>query len=235
MSISNRYPDPTKLKKHDRETLKFLHTQPIISKQFALLAQQARVHYYQLSDAKKLKNMNIDFNASLEIDVEGRPMQLFVGANLKSVRQKSNSFNHEMVSYSLELCDGDKLIRRFHFDYAISAHKTNQKVPVFHFQYGGNLSSHLKKHQIKDGLIESWLSAPRLNYHPLTLALLLDIVFHEFRTVETHKISEDTNWRALVRKNEELVVIPYYENIAHFIGSDKYGQNCLIRDYCYGY
>jgi len=238
MSISKGYPDPIKLKKYERETLKFLHTQPIISKQFAHLAQQARLLYYELEGAKKLRNMNIDFNAILEINVQGEIKRLYVGANLRSVRQNSRSFKHEMVSYSLALCNSHEppfeLIRKFHFDYAVPGHTVKQELPIFHFQYGGRLSAFLKEHQIDDAKIERRLDVPRLNHHPVTLALLLDIVFREFRSVETHKIIEDSDWRALVRQNEELVVKPYYQRIARFIGSAKYGSDCLIRDYCYG-
>ena len=100
MSISKGYPEPTALKRNERETLRFLHTQPIVSKQFGHLAEQASLAYYQLNGSKKLMNMNIDFNAILEISVEGRIKRLFVGANLRSIRQTRNSFRHEIVSYS---------------------------------------------------------------------------------------------------------------------------------------
>ncbi len=233
MSISKGYPNPIELKKNERETLQFLHTRSVIEKQFADLARKARLHYYDLADPKKLKNNDIDFSAKMEISIQGEIKQLYVGANLRSVPEARNSSRHEMVSYSIGICNGHDLIRKFHFDYAIPGQKTNQDVPVFHFQYGGELSPYLAELGISDTKIEPWLSVPRLNYQPVTLALLLDIVFCEFRTDETNKIVEDSNWRALVRKNEELVVKQYYENIASFMGSGKY-RNCLIRDYCYG-
>lgn len=234
MSISRGYPNPIELKQNERETLKFLSTQPEISKQFPDLASEAYLHYTQLIDGKKLQNINIDFNSSLDISIENKIKKLFVGANLRSVREQRNLYGHEMVSYSIAICRGQELIRKFHFDYSVPGIVTNQDVPVFHFQYGGKLSPHLQKIKIDDTKIESWLSVPRFNHQPVTLALLLDLIFCEFRTRETEKISEEPKWRALVRKNEELVVTQYYRNIADFIGSDKYNSDCLIRDYCNG-
>ncbi len=236
MSISKGYPDPIDLKRNELKTLEFFYKSSFFTRIFPSLSNTAR-NYRDFfgNDRKKIQGVGFFFEGDLELSVEGKPRRVFIGANLVSRKEKANHWAHVMVSYSLCVCARNKppfgLLRKFHFDYACLA---AQPGPIHHLQYGGKLSQHQLSNGLTDRKLHSWLSTPRLGHAPVSLALLLDILFCEFVSVEAKKIAEDPNWRALVRKNEELVLKPYYQNIARFIGSAKYGSDCLIRDYCYG-
>ena len=233
MKINFDYPKPLDLKRNERKTLDYLRNQPNVQQDFGELASRARNTYYQISDDKSLKLSPIDFNAEMAIEIERRKKKVFVGAIIKT-HKKKNRYEYQLVSYLLAICNGSELIRKFHFDYAFEKVGQNQSVPIFHLQYGGKLSPYMKQKGIDDGKIEPWLSSPRLNFPPITLALLLDVVFSEFRTVETNRIVEDPQWRSLVKRNEELVMIPYFSNILRFTNSGLHRQNRLVRDFCHG-
>ena len=90
----------------------------------------------------------------------------------------------------------------------------------------------------EDGMVadklDTWLSLPRLNFAPVNLAILLDIAFCEFKSDETNNIVEDSNWRALILKNEKLLTFNYFTSIKTHIDSANYNKDKLIRDFCYG-
>lgn len=143
-----------------------------------------------------------------------------------------------MVSYSLSICDleckNPKLVRRFHFDYDLSSVKTNQSIPIFHFQYAGELSPYLKKLGVSNQHMNPELSEPRVYYQPVTLALLLNLVFNEFRNEITNKILQTPEWFALIKANEEKVLKPYYKYCNEFLQSAKNDKKLFTNDFCYG-
>jgi len=235
MSISQGYPDPIDLKKNELKTLEFFYTDSLFSRFFPGLSYAAKNYVtFFGNNRKRIQAVSFSFEGDLDLSVEGKERKVFIGANLAS-RKQTNQWNHDMVSYSLCVCARNKtplgLLRRFHFDYACLV---GQPGPIYHFQYGGQLSPHQLSNGLTDRELHSWLSVPRLSHAPVSLALLLDMLFCEFVSVEAKKIVEHPQWRDLVRTNEELIVRPYYQNLAGFIGSAGYTRDRLIRDYCYG-
>ena len=238
MSLDAEYPPSVKLKQNELKTLRFLYTQPFVTKLFPELAGAAQTYYFNINTPKKLRSSSFNFEAELNILIERKLRRVIIGANVIDIEKTRNQYEYNLVSYSLSICARSKsplrLLRKFHFDYTIPDQKTNQPVPIFHLQYGGKLSNYLLTLGLSDKRIHPWLSIPRLNHHPITLALLLDIVFCEFRSEQTHRLVERDEWRKLIKENEELIVKPYYEKLNRFVQSNDYNQNCLIRDYCYG-
>lgn len=229
------YPNPKELKQIDLKTLEFLYTNSFINKQFSKLASAAQNYLLTIN---KPKQPTFIFESELNLLIEGKIRRVIIGANVISAEEKKNRYKHDLVSYSLSICARNqypfRLIRRFHFDYAVPEKKTRQPIPIFHLQYGGKLSTYLLELGVNDRKIDSWLSIPRLNHYPITLALLLDIIFCEFRSEQTHLIAERSEWRKLVKENEELVVKPYYRTLYQFVQSNAYNDKCLVRDYCHG-
>lgn len=237
MSLDAEYPPPFKLKKNELKTLKFLYTQTYITKHFPELASAAEIYYYNLRDLKKLKKSRFSFEAPLNVYIEGKIHRAYIGVNVLDTEVRRDQYIYNLVSYTLSVCTKGKsmidLLRKFHFDYSADNDNTKQPQPIFHLQYGGKLSKYLVDQGLNDAALHAWLSVPRLNHHPLTLALLLDIVFCEFQSEDTHCIKEREEWRSLIKENEKLVVEPFYAKMHQFIQSSNYNVNCLIRDFCY--
>jgi len=117
-----------------------------------------------------------------------------------------------------------KILRKFHFDYITKREDQREPHPRFHLQYCGALSpiAHLN---ISDKLIKRLdpdVDGPRLFFRPMTLGLLMNIVFHEFPCDDTEKIRRDGAWRNLVRENENLVLVPFYEKCVELAGKKAF-------------
>ena len=210
MSLSEEYPPPIVLKRNEIKTFEFLYSNPFLNEQFPMLAYQAGLQYFHLKDRRHLNDAPISFETELDIIIEGQLRRLFIGVNIINRRVGRDQYKYDLVSYYLSICENNtppsELLRKFHFDYNDPEQETDQPIPVFHTQYGGELSDYLKEKVLDEEKLEPWLSVPRLNHCPLTLALLLDIVFCEFPSEQTTRIAERNEWRCLIKENEELVV-----------------------------
>jgi hypothetical protein len=228
MSIHKTHPTVLAFKKNEVETLEWIFTRRLV-KDFSELNQKIEFTYYNFKDRDKLRNTDFTFHADFNMIIQEKIHRVILGANIRG--------DFELASYFMAICGGKKslsLIRKFHFDYANPKNRTKQPVPIFHMQYGGGSTTEMKDLGISDKKIDNWLSVPRLNCTPINLAILLDITFCEFRTEETRKIIENPEWKSLIKKNEELLVRPYYKSISDFSTSQDYTSTHLIRDYCYG-
>jgi hypothetical protein len=228
MSINRNHPTSLAFKKNEVNTLELIVTRKLL-KEFTDLDEKVKYAYYNYKDRTTLAAKDFVLHADFEMPIETKRHKVIIGANVIG--------DFTIASYFLAVCGKNKslkLIRKFHFDYAHPRIATKQPVPVFHLQYGGKMTDEMGALGITDKKIDPWLSVPRLNYQPINLALLLDMIFCEFRTVQTKKITEDPDWKSMIKKNEELMICPYHNAISDFSKSAKYGTGELIRDYCYG-
>ena len=171
---------------------------------------------------------NFSFVADFNMTIESKEHRVVIHADVEG--------DFDLTSYSLGICSLKKpteLIRRFHFDYDHKTLREKQKAFVSHLQYGGLAGNGSSGTQFSVAKIEHWLSEPRLNFPPMNLALLLDLIFCEFPTPATEIITEDSDWRTLVRHNEEFVLKQYFKIIADHIGSPRHTKQKLVRDICY--
>lgn len=229
MRIYNNHPSYDDFITNEVRTLEFITNYGL----FKYYGDLNNLIYYAYQDySGRLKRgslSNFNFHSKFSIEVEGSVHEVLIGAIVAT--------DFSECSYSLAILDTkepNQLIRKFHFDYAIPSHNPKQKVPSYHLQYGGKMSPKMKEEGLDDSKLDHWLSLPRLNFHPINLALLLDVMLCEFRTLETNKISEDPNWRSLIFANEKMLTCNYYKNAADHISSAAYKKEKLLRDFCYG-
>ena len=65
------------------------------------------------------------------------------------------------------------------------------------------------------------VDGPRIFFRPMTLALLMNMAFHEFPCQDTDEIKRRGEWQNLVRENERKILVPFYERCAQLAGKDR--------------
>lgn len=227
--INSSHPTSLQFKNNERDTLQFIHTRGLFKTLPEIATAVERAYYNcQSTDFKK---RHFSFLANFHLFIEGFARKVIVAGHVEG--------DFEIASYSLSICgrgeDELNLIRKFHFDYAKPTIKRKQPAPLYHLQYGGELGPVLEALNITDTYMNNWLSLPRLNFTPINLALLFDILLNEFQNADILNIIQDSKWRELIRKNEEFLVRQYYKSISEHIFSAKFKQDkLLIRDFFYG-
>ena len=220
------HPTSTEFKNNELKTLQYLNARLRLLKDYTDLANEISTAYFRYK-SKKNTDFIFDFHVEFDMEVQEAFHKVIIGAYVKG--------DFDMCTYFLAVLgkddESEQVIRKYHFDYAKPSIPTKQPVPTYHLQYGGELSDHFGDR--KDTHLLSWLSVPRLTYSPVNLALLLDLMFCEFNTIETKKISQDVEWRCLVMENERFLIHQYYSSIYTHINSTAYSKTSLIRDYCY--
>jgi len=235
MKVDEQYPLAAVFLRNELETLRYIKDSSMFEKHYNQLSRDATVKYFKLhSSMKKLQS----FNFVSEIDIcldrkSSRTGKAVIGADVEI-----NSEHYEKVSYFLAICEDknpqSRLVRKYHFDYDLYDPKGRQPHPVFHLQYAGKLSAYLDTLNLDHAHIDSWLSEPRLFYMPMSLALLLNLVLKEFNTEVTQKIIESSEWRQVIRKNEELLLAPYFKSCHNYMAGFGNSNNLLTTDYLYG-
>lgn len=234
MMIDNRYPSPNEVVKCEFDTLIFLKNNPLLGRELSTLAMDAYAyHSANYKRFKERKRKDFGFESTFDIKIEGQAGFAAVGA---LIRLKDGS-EFDNISYYAAICKKEnpkpKILRKYHFDYAPPETTHRQPHPVFHLQYAGKLSSKLKCMDIDDNHLYPWLSEPRLCYFPISLALLLNLILKEFQDEKNRKLIESSEWRGLIRKNETLILKPFFEECHNFLskGNDR---DLFTNDFYYG-
>jgi hypothetical protein len=215
-------------KRNEIKTLEYIQTRGIFDNDFADLSAAISSAHSRYRGIGK-KDFDFFFVSDFEIEIEGTLRKVVVHAEV--------SGNYNITTYSLGICatDSMELIRRFHFDYDHKTVRAGQKAFISHLQYGGKSGAGYTNPSTPFGTdnLEHWLSEPRLNFPPINLALLLDIVFCEFQDEKQKKIIEDPDWRQLVKDNEVFVLKQYFQSISYHIDTVRHNKDTLVRDICY--
>lgn len=211
-------------------TLGFLKSQSSVASYFPELYAAANSEYsIYRGKHKKSAPTNFSFGSEVKVKIENKYRTLFIEVKILQ--------NYSLATYALSMCDSDteekKLIRKFHFDYDPQGNSSLEKKPTYHLQYGGKATPKLESNGVSAETLHDWLSVPRLSISPINLALLLDIVFNEFPNEETNHVIEKSEWRDMIKKNEDEILKPYFLNVNHFILSD-HKSNYLLREFFYG-
>ena len=218
-------------KQREIKTLEYIYNHGFFESSYPELNNAISSYYskYNVSEYKSgRKNFDFNFVSDFDIEIEGYSHRVIIHAEVKG--------NYEFVSYSLGVAhrnNSTELIRRFHFDYDHEKVREKQKAFISHLQYGGISGKGFSGAQFLTTNIEPKLSVPRLNFPPMNLALLLDIVFCEFQTEMTKKITEDPSWRNLIKENEVFLLKDYFNTISNHIDSVRHNKETLVRDICY--
>lgn len=230
--IDSEHPNYKEFINNEFKTLETITTRAMLLRIYPVLSNSIST-CYEICKGKQKKNTlsSINFHCSFDVNVQGSSHTIILGALVTE--------GYEECSYSLTILGKDddekRVIRKYHFDYAIPAVAAKkQKVPSYHLQYGGELSEAMKKDGLCDKKLDSWLSVPRLSYYPINFALLLDLLLCEFRSKETNEVAQSTNWRDLIFNNEKFISQPFFTTISNYIGSESYKRGRLIRDVFYG-
>ena len=236
MSISNQYPQPNDLKNLELKTLDFLRNNPKVNSCFPTVSAHAD-KIYKFIKYQCTTKIKINFEVDFEISISGKPSQIFVGSWISS-NQKGDSF--ECITYYFAIADDNqqpyKLIRKFHFDHVFE--NNAQSLPVYHLQYPGEQSGYLKKKcetKKYEKFLNPWLSEPRLSYQPMTLALIFDLIFRDFNYKNNfNNLINDKGWMGIIRKNEELVLGPFYSNCNKYFNNSHVITDLFTREFIYG-
>jgi hypothetical protein len=217
-------------KKNEIKTLEYIYKRGFFDSDFSELAIAISTTWERYRGNSFKKNFNFEFVSDFEIEIEKQIHRIVLHAQVIG--------EYDTTTYSIGICAQDgsyELIRRFHFDYIHDNHGKKQKVPISHLQYGGKSGNGFDGKPFQTNNIEPGLSVPRLNFPPINIALLLDVTLCEFHTEQTEKIVENSEWRSLIKNNEDFLLSHYYHFIASHIHSHHHNKEKLIRDICYGY
>lgn len=236
LTIDIDYPSPKDFLSLELATLRYIKDNPVFQSYHNQFATAADLAYHQTKPAKK-RLLPLSFESELNIVLDkksDRKGQAILGADI----QLNRNHTYEKVSFSLAICENkepkNRLVRRYHFDYAMKGSVVRQPHPVFHMQYAGELSPYLQSLNLDHSHIDSWLSEPRLVYMPMSLALLINFVFKEFNDETNQRIVESSDWRQLIRKNESHLLAPYFKCCHTFLQTGSDPNNLLTVDFCYG-
>lgn len=232
MKIDKSFPMPQELFKNEICTLSFLRDQPFWSDNYRQLSEDAKNFILRnYEPIKKAKLCKIDFESYFEIIIDNEVGTAYVGVRI--TKEGKNTYGELSYHFAIWHNNNPKILRKFHFDYTANNISGRQLHPIFHLQYPGEPSDNLKGYGVNYDHLDCWLSEPRLPYAPMSLALLLNLILKEFPQGAASKAIGRSEWRSLIKKNETLLLKPYYENCHKFI-SRRDGLSLLSTDYFYG-
>lgn len=232
------YPkDPASFKDIEIKTLEFLRDKKIPDS-FDQLLRDISTQYSGNRYSKGYLGFNFESYVDLTIDQVKR--RVYFGG-LMTVTGSMQKQAYENISYYFAICESNqspcKLLRKFHFDCALSSNSREKPHPFFHLQYAGKLSNYLKTAGFLDKHIdhmEPGFSEPRIINFPITLALLLNIILIEAEDAEVKSFLNTPEWRKLTRDNEVLLLKKYYKTCCDLIMQSSQSSNeSFILDHCY--
>lgn len=229
MKIDSWYPAPIHIINCEFETLEFLKNKAFCFQVLPILASDAYKHW--CANYKRDRRFGFDFESSFNIKVDGKDGIAHIGSLIKL---KDNDHLYTTSCFlAIRKKDELKLLRKYHFDYAPSAALHRQPHPVFHLQYAGKLTQGLRDMKLDDIHLDTWLSEPRLCYFPLSLALLINLIMMEFPDEKNGNLIERSEWRTLIKKNEDLILRPFFKGCQTFFSNNN-TNNLFINDFYYG-
>lgn len=235
MTIDSGFLGVDDLKSLERNTFQYLCDCKAINEEegFVNFLTAAKICSAALSSKQRLRISPINFQSYFDLDIYKKRLRFHIGCIIEN--------DYSWVTYYLAICDYDvnanscAIRRKFHFDYDNGMRTRRQPHPRYHFQYAGEKPSGMEDHgDLYEKVLYPPLSEPRLPYTPMSLALLLNCVFVEFRTDITNEISENDKWRDLVKTNETKLLKPYYRNCWTLFNGSHSSQKLFTTDYCYG-
>ena len=220
-------------------------TQSGFSKAQKELASRAKTAFIKYK-SKGESNVSFSFNSWIEFPTSLIVKRAFIECLIKVKSGEPDAY--EMLTYSFGLFKPTKqkanhLIKKFHIDFIGTPSMGRPPLhPIFHLQSPGELSPTLKTHGIKDTHLEPSLSEPRMCCAPTTLALLTDLLLREFGGANVSaltKITKESFWRSLIKKNEELVLRPYFQACSRFFDDRENSKppekgQMFSQDFVYG-
>jgi hypothetical protein len=249
MELADFYPEPQALIDSEDKVLGFLRNNGYIVERQSEIAEVAKRTY------ERYRQHRSGFAFASHLSVRHAEMfrQAPPGSTRRNVRpnvhlviaaqiQLANSNVYSNVSYCLAVCrirsTHPSILRKFHFDITVNrgqGSSRRQPHPRSHLQYCGEMlpcMSQLGRRNEQLDQMHVRLSEPRIFFWPMSLALLIDMALREFPDQHSTKFLEDSYWRGLVRRQEALVLRPFYERCLEVIRDTK-GDNQTRADAFY--
>lgn len=210
----------------------------VASKYPELCAEAGRASVYYREHNKE----PIVFESFLELydESNNKDYILFFGVTQKSdTNGDLTDINYHFCKCLKEECDTSPVVRKYHFD-SISANKAVKKPhPLVHIQYAGKPTKLMEE---KGFCVEKMkgmypkIEGPRLPFMPMTLCILVNLIFKEYPTESSIKIMENNYWRAILYDCETSIIKTYYDCIYNFLNdnrSHKAKTNLLTSNFLY--
>ena len=194
-------PRYTEFIKIEQKTLVHIRNELAKRKTFVRAAEDAS----KTLGSRDKKNFN--FSTSWNVEYMNMNCRIFLGALIRKYPSRNKIC---WMTHYLCLAENTgtiwRILRKFHFDYV-----TQDKMhPRFHLQYGGELPPAMEVDGIKGQHLESLLPKvrqPRIFFTPVTIALLMNMLFYEFQSDDTDIIKEGLAWQKIIRENEREVLV----------------------------
>lgn len=233
--MNTTFPSPDKLIQKELDTLNFLWRNVLVCSTMPQLSAAANKAWTQNHESPKLlkknrkQSLKFSFNSYYDYLHDNIKLQIHVNVFIEIQNGIFENVSYHLIIKQVNKnpsCDACDILRNFHFDFNPKADSSlKNKSPFFHLQYGGNLPDSSDSNTIE----LPKLSLPRIACNPLSLALLMQIVFFNFENENIAKIREDTAWKNIVRDNEQLCWKEYYNRCSGHLNSSN--QNDLLCDH----
>lgn len=248
MELSHFYPTPHDLIQNELRVLDYLWRNTYIAEEHSDFSRDAKIHYFRYRDLRD----GFEFASYLDVSHTQLPtakrrsiqrrrqpnLRLIVAAIIEQVTASA----YGNISYVLAVCrlrsKHPSLLRKFHFDVTATDAITTprrQQHPMCHLQYCGGMIPLMKSMGLRDEQLRQMhenLSEPRVFFWPMSLALLVDMAFHEFPDPRSESFRASNEWRGIIRENENLLLLPFYERCVEVI-RDSGGQSKTLADEFY--
>lgn len=229
IQLTDFYPQPSDLIKNEIETVKFFSQNTFIQSHVAFYNEAKRV-YAQHGQGSR----GFSFASYFDLFHAGMPGNWCRSQETSNVRlivaaliEQKQDLSYGNISYALGVCrlrsKRSSILRKFHFDVATSLSR-RQPHPICHIQYCGemlNIMSNLGYRDEQLQQLHTKVREPRVFFHPMSLALLVDMALREFPDEMVHKnILRSPEWRNLIRRNEDLMWKKFFETCYQTINSN---------------
>lgn len=248
MELLDFYPSPDDLTRSELSVLDHLRCNRYIKENHPQLAVDAEIYYPRNKGSRTGFEFNSYFdiwhapmrrgNATIGSRGKPKPNARLTVSALIEVRNRA--FTN--VTYCLSVCRIRStivtILRKFHFDVTVASKPTRRRLqhhPQCHLQYCGEMVPYMTTVGCRATQLDQmhpWLSEPRIFFWPMSLALLIDMALHEFPDQGSAKFRADNYWRGLVRRQEALVLRPFYEKCVAVI-TNTGGKNQTLADAFY--
>lgn len=222
------YLTPAQFIRLERETLSYLRTSKLVAERFPSLAAGANAAFAQRDSAPRF-----DFFAELATQFEGVD-RCVVNFGECVVTDKKNKGRYDKISSFVIFWRQDdaakRVLRKFHFDYHPTS-KGDRTKPTFHTQYAGEIPPQLVNLRLDLSHLDTWFEQPRISHRPMSISLLLDIIFCEATGCPSCRtIREDSAWRKLVATNEKALLSTFLKRCLDRVNS---AENRPLSDFLY--
>ncbi len=243
MKLACCYPKPNELLENEFGTLQFCKDNFFFNQTLEVLADDANKYHSSKYNIFKNRVKNFEFNFESKFTINADTLEGIVYVGAKILKSGDDIGN---VTYYVAICKEEqgkkKILRKYHFDYNPASStqgrdNSRNSHPTFHLQYAGKLSPELEKLSMDDSHMDTWLSEPRLCYSPISLALLINLVFKEFPGEMSRRLIERSEWRNLIKKNEDLILAPFFKKCQMFFShrEQKKVKGLFTNDFYYGH